>query len=175
MTQWKRMAAALLVALPLLVGCGGESSGESTVPVSEEAAASLESKLATATASQEQQVSVTLTQEEVTSYWRLRVRESPLQEPQIVFADGKITLTGRATAGVTQNFRVVAAPYVENGILQFDFQEAKFGPLPLPAEMLSVVNDQLRDALTGNTMGRLESVTVGAGTLTITGERAGAG
>jgi hypothetical protein len=173
----RKLRASLLIlilALPMLPACGlgGGAQPAPSVAVSEEAATSLEQKLGEAAQSQEPKVTLNVTQEEITSYLRLRVKDSPLLNPQVVFQPGQIVLTGQATAGVTQELRVVAAPRVENGILQFEFREAKFGPLPLPTELLSVVNDELRRVLVGNTIGRLDTVEVGNGTLTVTGERA---
>lgn len=174
MVYKQRVALAVLIAT-MLLGCGlvgGPAAPPGDVPVSEEAAARLETKIQEAAASsQGEQVQVTLTEEEVTSYLRLRLQTEQLQSAQVQFEPGRIILTGQATVGITQNIRMVASPRVENGIVQFDFSEAKFGPLPIPQSILDIANDQLRQALTSN-VAQVDQVDVGDGTITVSGRRA---
>jgi hypothetical protein len=71
---------------------------------------------------------------------------------------------------VTQELRVVATPRVQDGVPQFDFTEATFGPIPIPGALLDIVNDQLRIALTDR-VARVEQIEVGDGTITIVGRQ----
>lgn len=171
----RRYLTILMIIAVAFTACNFREKHETEptrVPVSEEAAAQLESKLLAMASSPSDQVNVTVTEEEVTSYLQLRTQTDQVQALQVEFEPGQIALTGRATVGITQDFRIVASPRVEDGILQFDFHEATFGPVPIPGPLLSLVNDQMRQALTANQVGRVEQVDVGAGTLTIVGRRA---
>ncbi len=151
------------------------------VEVSEEAAASLEQKAIEA-ASTNGVSTITITQEEATSYLTLRVMplaeqngiENPLQEPQIYFkGDGTVILRSIIDfQGQQQTIRVVARPTVANGSLQVDITEGSIGPVPVPETILNQVEGQLAEAiLAGQTYARLDEIRVEEGTITLTGQR----
>jgi hypothetical protein len=151
------------------------------VAVSEESAASLEQKLADVAAAGGP-VSVTLTQEEVTSYLALKMPATieqdgttitnPLQNPQVYFkADGTLVMRANITfEGNSQLIRVVAKPTVTNGALQVDITEGKIGPVPVPGPLLDQVEVALAEGLTaGRDYSNLTNVAVAEGTITIDG------
>lgn len=151
------------------------------VEVSEEAAASLEQKAIEA-ATTDGLSTITITQEEATSYLTLRVMplaeqngiENPLREPQIYFkGDGTIILRANIDfQGQQQTIRVVARPTAANGSLQVDITEGSIGPVPVPESLLNQVEGQLAEAiLAGQTYARLDEIRVEEGSLTLTGER----
>lgn len=171
----RRHLVLVITLVFALTACGlgrGDEALSTEVPVSEAAAKRLETKLAEAAGSQSDRISLSLTEEEVTSYLRLRVETDPIEQLQVEFEPGQIIVTGRATVGVSQDLRIIASPRVEDGVLQFDFHQATVGRVPIPEVLLSLVNTQLRQALTGDQVARVEQIEVGDGTITIVGRRA---
>lgn len=182
-----RFVNLVVVALTVLLASACQVPGLSTpddgppVAVSEESAASLEQKLADVAAAGGP-VSVTLTQEEVTSYLALKLPasfeqdgttiENPLQNPQVYFKDDG-TLVLRADIvfqGNSQLIRVVARPTVANGQLQIDITEGKLGPVPVPGPLLDQVEGALAEGLTaGRDYTELTTVAVADGTIMIEG------
>ena len=135
------------------------------VEISEEAAASLEQKAVEA-ATANGVSTITITQEEATSYFTLRVMplaeqngiQNPLQQPQIYFkGDGTVVLRSNIDfQGQKQTLRVVARPTVANGSLQVDITEGSIGPAPVPESILNQVEGQLAEAiLAGQSYARL--------------------
>ncbi|HBY95686.1 MAG: hypothetical protein M5U01_41630 [Ardenticatenaceae bacterium] len=169
----QHLIIGLIIAVALTACSLGtkKEARPASVPVSEQAATELETKLAEVGNNRSDQINLTITQEEVTSYLQLRAQTGPIEEPQVEFKPGLIIFTGRATVGVSEDFRVVASPRVENGVLQFDFREARFGRVAIPDAVLSLINDQLRQALTGDHLGHVERVEAGDGIITIVGQR----
>lgn len=151
------------------------------IAVSEEAAASLEQK-AIEVAGTSGPSTITVTQEELTSYLALRIDplaaengvENPWRNPQVYFkGDGSIILRGDIEfEGQSQPIRVVAKPTATDGTLNVDIVEGRIGPVPVPTGILDQVEDQLAQAiLAGQNYARVDSVVVEEGTLTVTGER----
>lgn len=145
------------------------------VAVSEEAARSLEAKFAEAAAAQGAST-VTMTQEEVTSYLALRLAsaEVPLTNPQVYFKeDGGVVVRGQVDyQGQIQPIRVVARPSASDGTLVVDIVEGRIGPVPVPGPLLDQIEGNLADAiLAGQQYARLDEVRVDGGQLTLTGQR----
>ncbi len=184
----KKSLVLVLVALTTLILSACQIPGLSTpddgpaITPSEEAAASLEQKLA-AVAGQGGQANLTVTQQEVTSYLALKLPatvddgqgntyDNPLQSPQVYFkADGTIVLRANiAFQGQSQLVRVVAQPSVVDGQLQVQITEGKIGVVPVPGPVLAQLETVLAEGLTaGRDYTTLDQVTVGDGTMTIVG------
>lgn len=176
----------LLLCAFLLVGCElpgvGMPDDGPPIPVSEEAAASLEQKAAEA-ASGAGETTVTLTQEEITSYLALRLgaaaaengQPNPLRNPQLYLKEnGTMVLRGEVLFEErSQPIRIVAQPQVANGSLELQILEGRIGMVPVPGPILELVEGEVaRAILMGQDYARLEEVLVGAGTLTIRGQPA---
>ncbi|MGH2542837.1 MAG: hypothetical protein ACRDIB_08570 [Ardenticatenaceae bacterium] len=171
--------------LPGLGNVGMPDDGQ-PIPVTDQAAASFEQKAAEAaqTAQSTGSSSITVTQEEITSYVALRLEEaaaqagSPvamlLRQPQIYFKeDGTIIVRGQLEfEGSAQPLRVVARPSVANQQLQLDIVEGRIGPIPVPGAILDQVEGLLATAiLQAQNYAELQEVRVEAGTLTLSGAR----
>lgn len=182
----------MLLASVVLSACSIPGFGGSTVddgppiPVSEEAAASFEQKAVAA--GQEAQAngssSITITQEEITSYIALRLENAaaeagtsvtlPLTQPQIYFKEsGELVLRGQLEfQGRSQLLRVAARPSAVDGSLQIDITEGSIGPVPVPGVILDQTEGLLADAiLAGQDYAMLDEVRVEQGSLTLRGRR----
>ena len=174
-----RLTATFLLLLTLaLAACAlpGTSMPDDGPPVaiSEEAAASLEQKVqALATSGS---ATLTVTQEEISSYLALRLlsEDMPLRQPQIYFRDGgQMVIRGDIEfQGRSQPLRIEATPTLADGKLDLAVSSARVGPLPLPTSIIDQIEGSLGEAiLAGQRFGTLTAISVGAGTMTISGER----
>lgn len=173
--------AVFLLACGLLGRSAPPSEGTQLepVPVSQEAADRFAQKLKEIkdTAPGEQ-ITVTFTEEEVTSYFALNTpADSGLENPQVHFRDGRIYFTGTVKMGPTsQNLSVKIRPYVENGQVGLEFEEATLGPISIPDPIKNLINDQIRTALSAdNQLSNVKAITVGDGTITIEAVRSRSG
>jgi len=184
-TVLKKLSIILSLTLFILTACNvpGLSMPDDGPPVavSEDAAQSLEQKVIQAAATTGQST-VSTTQEEVTSYFALRLDalaaqngvENPWQEPQVYFKEnGQIVLRGNIEyEGYMQPIRLVAEPSAVAGSLQVNIVEGRIGPVPVPDSILSQAEEQLGQAiLAGQQYASLDEVRVEAGTLALTGSR----
>lgn len=188
-------ALLIMAALLTLVGCQVPGTGlpddGPPVAVSQEAADSLQQKLLTAgqEVATTGSTTVSLTQEEVTSFLTLRraelealaqeqsgtTMEFPLVDPQVYFKDdGNIVIRGQIDfQGATQPIRVVAQPTLSNGELLVDVTEGRIGPVPVPGAILDQIDQAVTQAIVqGQQYGEITDVQVSGGTLTFTGQNA---
>ena len=173
-----------LVAAGLACSLGGPTATATprptAIPVSTEAAGQLEDVWATAVAGSENgQVSVTMTEEQLTSYIAIKLAEnpdSPIKDPQVRLRDGKMTFNASAVVqGVKAPVEIIisAAPD-DKGVLKVTFEEAKLGGLPMPAPLLDSVSAAINEAVTGQfgsegTGVKITAVTIADGQMVLTG------
>lgn len=167
--------AGLACALP-----GGPKLPASPIPVSTEAAGEMQEVVQTAAANVAQTgvLDLTFTEEQITSYVALKLAEqadAPFTDPQIFLRDGKIQIFGKAQAGkLTANARIILSASVNaDGQLSLTIDEADFGPVPVPDNILQDISAQLAKALTEQTGANvtLTEVVIAEGTLTLTGNQ----
>lgn len=173
----------LLVTLACQISAGGPEPPEKRIPVSEEAAKSLEKTLQAAveTAATSEEVAVTLTEEQVTSYLALYMEKQPeplIRNPQVYLQNGVIEIYGEVQQRfLTTSARVtVLANVDDSGQLRFDISAADFGPIPAPDAILNTMSAALNESLTGSlapavTGIRIQSVHIADGMLTVSGTR----
>ncbi len=110
-----------------------------TVAISDAAASRFEEKTK---AFSDERFDVELTDEEVTSYLALHATPSaPIASPQVAFHPGKVVISGQLTSPVPGHLSLSGTLQVANGRLQFEFQEASLGGLPVPRALLASVSD----------------------------------
>ena len=167
------ISASLACVLP-----GGPKLPASPIPVSTEAAGEMQTTVQTAVAaaSQSGTLELTFTEEQITSYVAVKLAEqtdAPFSDPQIFLRDGKIQVFGRAHAGqVTANASIILSASVDaEGQLSLKVDEADFGPIPVPDNILKNISTQLETALTDQTGSNfvLTDVVIADGTLQLTG------
>lgn len=173
-------AAALACGLPVL---GGPTPPASPIPVSTQSAGDVIEQLqAAATSATTGQVSVTFTEIQLTSLVATFLEDPnnqdlPLRDPQVYLREGKIQLYGTADyQGLRTTAAIVIAVNVDaDGRLSFAAEGGSIGPMSMPQDLLDTATTTLNEALTGqftSALGgvRINSVTVGDGQLTLTGQ-----
>ncbi len=167
------MGAGLACALP-----GGPKLPASPIPVSTEAAGEMQNTVQTAVANAAQTgtLDLTFTEEQITSYVAVKLAEqteAPFTDPQIFLRDGKIQIFGKAHAGqLTANASIIMSASIDaEGQLSLTVDQADFGPVPVPDNILQDISAQLETALTEQTGSNvvITSVTIAEGTLTLIG------
>jgi len=154
------LAMAVLGLVMLACTCGVPTpklSGPApaaTVPVSEEAAKRMQTKLnqAATQAKSTGQYKVALTESEVTSYLVAKLEEQrkqgdtiPLTNPQIKFTQDQAWVYGTFESGSTKlNGLVVASPIIRDGKLSIKVVRADFGAVPVPGPLLDQLNQQIQ-------------------------------
>ncbi len=162
------------------IAVGGPTPPASPIAVSTEAVGQLEEVWKSAVEnSANGEVSVTLTEEQLTSFAALKIAEqpdAPVQDVQVFLRDGKIQLYGTAQAGsISTTVLIVLKPTVTSeGLLDLEVEEADFGPLPVPDALLENVSKALDEALTGQvgsqaTGFKITSALIADGQMTLTG------
>lgn len=156
-------AVILLLAASLAcqVSAGGPTPPASPIPFSTEAAGDMQNLWQSALgAAQNGQVSVTVTEQQLTSLMVLRLQESQAQgnqgdvqirDVQVFLRNGKIQLFGVIEASnITANALVVISVGVTaGGQMTFSVDSADFGPIPAPSAITQAISDTLNEALTG--------------------------
>lgn len=158
----KRGRFWLVMALPLAaLACGlsvdGPKAPASPIPVSTESVGELQEnwKAAATSVPTGSDVTVTITEQQLTSLVALRLQEQespPIRDPQVFLRDNKLQLFGTAEAGGVRTTALVVISVTVNpdGTVLFKAEEANFGPLPVPEALLEQVSTTLNEALTGN-------------------------
>lgn len=184
------VVASLLLALAALacnLPVGGPPRPGPAIPVSEEAAQRAEQKVAAAleAASQTRSFTVTLTQEEVTSWVALRAEtyalqageRVPLDNLQIYLDDNVVRLySDYNDSGVSAGALVTVTPRVTPaGLVEAEVTAAQVGPVALSAADLEALNQAIHDNLSA-AMARLEGryqitgLSVDDGLITVSGQ-----
>ena len=165
------LAAALACSLPL----GGPGRPGPEIPVSEEAAQRAERKVEAALeqATQTRTFSLTVTQEEITSWVNLRATQYaqqtgekiPLNDLQIYLSDNVVRLYGGYDdGGVSASALVTLTPSVTpSGQIAVQIASAQVGPVALSADQLQSINQAIQsnlDALMTRLEGRYQIVSL---------------
>ncbi len=126
-------------------------------------------------------ITTTFTQEQLTDYLVQQVESSPdvpLSDPTILLNNGQGELYGKVQQGpITANLRIVFTLFVDaNNRLGANILSANVGSVPLPStitnQLTSLINQNLGSALDSDGSGvKVESVTIGDGSMTITGTK----
>jgi hypothetical protein len=176
------MVGLLLAAAGLACnfGLGGATPTATPIPVSTEAAGELENIITQAVGSAEDgEVTVVVTEEQLTSYVALKLAEqpdAPFKDVQILLRDGQIVMKANTTVQgftVPAEVRLGITTNAEGG-LDITVEDADFGPMPVPASMLEALSTMIDEALSGElgpqaTGVRVTNVVVGDGQMSITG------
>lgn len=157
MRFWILLIALAAATLACDLSVGGPTPPGSPIPVSTEAAGELTTlwSAAATTIPKGGEVSVTLTEAQLTSFVALRLQDqpdAPLKDIQVFLRDGKIQLFGNAQAGnvKTTALVVIGVSVTESGSVLFKAEKADFGPLPVPSALLDSLSTTLNEAFTGN-------------------------
>ena len=184
-TRTKNLLAAVAVLTFSILACtmnlGGPPYPTPGIPVSTEAVGQLQQEIQTAVAAGQDSGEVTLviTEPELTSYlaYRLEGSSQPfITRPQVYLQDGEIQVYGTAVQGnfeITANM-VLTAGVDENGQMKIELSSADFGPFPVPDGLKEFLTAIIKEATTGAlgpvaTGFRLETIQIADGNMTLTG------
>ena len=175
------------LACTVFVG-GPDYSSLPPIPVSAEAAASIqeEIKRAVEAAAQTGVITVNLTEPQITSLLAARLQTDPslqqsdkkplITNPQVYLRDGQMQIYGQTQQGIfAANIGIIVSMGVDvNGEPQIDVVSADFGPLPAPEGLRDAITAMVREAYTGSlgpvaTGLRIEAISIANGVMTVTG------
>ena len=179
----------LLTSLACTVFVGGpDYSSLPPIPVSAEAAASIQDEIARAVAAAAETgvITVNLTEPQITSYLAARLQTDPnlqqsdkkplITEPQVYLRDGQMQIYGKTQQGIlAANIGIIVNMGVDvNGQPQIDVVSADFGPFPAPDGLKDAITAMVREAYTGSlgpvaTGLRIEAISIANGVMTVTG------
>ncbi len=176
--------AALVLTLATLactIHLGGPEFPNTSIPVSTEAALGLQEEVQRALAEGAESgiVTITFTEEQITSYltFKLQNRPQPMfQEPQVYLRDGEMQIYGTVRRGYfVANIGIVLTVGVsEQGKPEIRITSVDFGPFPVPEGLKEALTAIIEEAYTGAlgpvaTGFRLESITIGDGEMVVVG------
>src|SRR5687767_7115184 len=179
----------LLTSLACTIFVGGpDYSSLPPIPVSAEAAASIQEEIrrAVEAAAQTGVITVNLTEPQITSYLAARLQTDPslqqsdnkplMTNPQVYLRDGQMQIYGKTQQGIfAANIGIIVSVSVDpNGQPLIEMTSADFGPFPAPEGLKDAISAMIREAYTGSlgpvaTGLRIETISIADGVMTITG------
>jgi hypothetical protein len=175
------MLVLILSSLACNMFIGGPEYPETQIPISTEAAGTVDEQLqqAVETAKETGALNFTIDEAQLTALVAQKVAADPesfLTEPQVLLRDNEIQIFGKAQQGYfAANVRITLSAAVDgNGQPQITVKSVDFGPLPAPEGMNSTISALVNEAFTGAlgpaaTGFRLETITIANGLMTLTG------
>lgn len=177
---WVSGAGLVLVGLACSLP-GRPTPPASPIPVSSEAAQAAEQQVATAVANAiNGQLTLELTEAQLTSYVHYRLAEQPdssLKDVQIYLRDGKLQLFGNAVVNQTTTVPasiILSVSINAEGRAVAKVESADFGPIPVPTDQLTKISDNLNQLLaeqfqSGGATLKLTTITIADGKMTVQG------
>jgi len=165
---------ALVILVLAVTGCSKIQVDlpDREVPVSEEAAQSLQQKISQLDW-QSGTATLTVTESEVTSYINLKLldEEVPIKEPTVWFEDGKVYIAGKLDKNalpVGGQAALIVDLSVQDGKLHIQVEKAVVGGVPVPSGVLDKLTDTLNEHLSAK-FGPItvKELHIGQGTATI--------
>jgi len=171
----------LLAALACQFNLGGPTPSGQPIPVSTEAAGSLQQQFQQALQNpgQNGQITLSINETQLTSLLaaKLATTQDPIiSNPQVYLQNGQIQLFGQASRGYfTANVGIVLTATVDaNGQPLVEISSANFGPIPVPQNLDQSISSLVQEAYTGAlgplaTGFALDSIVISDGVMTLTG------
>jgi len=179
----------VLTTLACTINVGGpDYSSLPPIPVSAEAAASIQDEIrrAVEAAAQTGVITVNLNEPQITSYLAARLQTDPslqqtdkkplITDPQVYLRDGQMQIYGKTLQGMfTANIGIIVNMGVDaNGQPEITVVSADFGPFPAPEGLKDAITAMVREAYTGSlgpvaTGLRIEAISIANGVMTVTG------
>jgi hypothetical protein len=181
----------VLTSLACTVFVGGpDYSSLPPIPISAEAAASIQDEIKRAVEAAAQTgtgvITVNLTEPQITSFLAARLQSDPslqqsdkkplITNPQVYLRDGQMQIYGKTQKGIfAANIGIIVNMGVDaDGKPQIDIVSADFGPFPAPEGLKEAITAMVREAYTGSlgpvaTGLRIETISIANGVMTVTG------
>ncbi len=154
----RRVFVLTLLVMAMLLATAGCSTPkidlpDREVPITEEAAKSLENKVAAIKTAPNGDIKLTFTESEVTSYINLRLinQDLPVKQPTVWFSSGKVFIKGRLEAEgipVKGDAALVVDLSIRDGKLHINVEKAVIGRVPVPESVLQHLSDLANERLT---------------------------
>lgn len=152
-----------------------------TITPSDEAVRRFEERMAEAEQNASGVVTITVTEEEMTSLLAQAIarqeESSPISEPQVHFRDGCVEVYGtvQMADSLALPGMVAFSVTVTDGALDVTVEEVAVGPLPVPESALQSLTEMINQTIAKNVrVGGVEAtitdVQIGAGEMTVTGK-----
>lgn len=183
----KRIILVFVILLAAGLACNfpgrNTSSPPPQQPSSTQAVQELEQQLKAtlSTSGDSGQVTITLTQEQLTSIVAAQLAKQPDQsftDPQVVLTNGQMEVYGKVSqSGFTTDTKIVMTPEVDgNGKVHLNIVSISLGPFPVPdtlkQQFSDLANKALNDYLDSTSQKvKVTSINITEGKMTITGER----
>jgi hypothetical protein len=168
-------------SLACRMNVGGPTPSGPPIPISTEAAGSLQQqfKQSFEGSNQNEQLTLTINETQLTSLLAARLASLPepfISEPQVYLRDGQIQIYGKATQSYFEaNVGIILTAVIdEQGLPLLEVTSADFGPIPVPENLTSTISSMVQEAYTGAlgplaTGFALDSITIADGVMTLTG------
>ena len=170
-----------LATLACSIFVGGPDYPATAIPVSTQAAGSLNNQVtqAAATGAATGSVTLNITEEQLTSYLTYYLQSQPnipITNPQVQLQNGQMKIFGKVQQGLlVANASVTMTVSVDsNGQPKIQITQEDFGPFPAPQGLNDTISAFVAEAFTGSlgpaaTGFRLESISIANGVMTVTG------
>jgi uncharacterized protein YpmS len=143
---------AILAALLLAAsGCSGSDCAgipqDGAVRVSQQAAQRLQVRLDQVNASQAPEFTLEATDEEVTSYLAVYLKQSPLTDAQVRFLSGKVQIYAAAAQLLNLSIASLWTAQVEAGQVHINLESATVSCMPVPPQLLESISATLNQMI----------------------------
>lgn len=175
------IGALLVATLSCSIFVGGPAYPEETVTATTATPESLQDQIqaAVTAGAQTGEVSLQITEGQLTAWLAQKVSEQAhpiITDPRVYLQAGQMKVYGKASSGIfVANVRFTLSVSVDaSGQPQIDIVQTDFGPIAAPPGFNEAVAASIREAFTGwlgpvATGFRLDTITIGDGSMTVTG------
>lgn len=181
----QRLFLASILLMAAAVACrmnvGGPTPSGQPIPISTDAAGSLQQQFEQGIqgAGEGGQLTLTINETQLTSLLAAKLSSLPdpfISNPQVYLRDGQIQIYGKAARGYFEaNVGIILTATIDsNGQPLVEITSADFGPIPVPEDMTSAISTMVQEAYTGAlgplaTGFKLESIVITEGLMMLTG------
>ena len=175
------IGALIAATLACSIFVGGPAYPEDTIPTPTGTPVSLQEQIqqALAAGTQSGEISLQLTEAQLTSYLTARTAKQAdpdIADPRVYLRSGLMKIYGQVHSGVfIANISLTLQASIDrNGQPQIAIQQTDLGPFAAPQGLNEALASFVQEAFTGwlgpvATGFRLETITIGDGTMTVTG------
>ncbi len=181
----QRLFLASIILMAAAMACrmnvGGPTPAGQPIPVSTDAAGSLQQQFEQALQGTGDggQLTLTINETQLTSLLAAKLSSLPdpfITNPQVYLRDGQIQIFGKAARGYFEaNVGIVLTATIDsNGQPLVEITSADFGPIPVPEDMTSAISAMVQEAYAGAlgplaTGFKLDSIVIAEGLMLLTG------
>lgn len=171
----------MAAAMTCRMNVGGPTPSGQPIPISTDAAGSLQQQFEKGIQGIEEggQLTLTINETQLTSLLAAKLSSLPdpfITNPQVYLRDGQIQIYGKAARGYFEaNVGIILTAAIDsNGQPLVEITSADFGPIPVPEDMTSAISTLVQEAYTGAlgplaTGFKLESIVIAEGLMMLTG------